>query len=291
MRFWDDFFLQHHLARYTSSQFHRSEGIWFYVPILLLGAFPWTPALFLKAEPAPGLPRVRLFAWCWMLSSLAFFSLSQSKLPGYILPAAPAFAILAGTALAGVQRNRKRALLLFGGFHAVIVAALFIGAGMFEVPARPVYVISGAIAAVSAIALILLMRNQPGKALLAGGGITVTGVLLTATVLFPATTWNESRTLAAAIAPEMSRDRRLLLYNVYDFSLVFYTNARVELTHDGYFPTVTSDRDLYRYLRRHGSLRVVAVNEELEWMQRARFWRIESVLRGPVHSIVHLRLP
>jgi len=34
------------------------------------------------------------FAGCWLIVPVAFFSASQSKLPGYILPAVPAGAFL-----------------------------------------------------------------------------------------------------------------------------------------------------------------------------------------------------
>jgi 4-amino-4-deoxy-L-arabinose transferase-like glycosyltransferase len=38
--------------------------------------------------------QLNLFACCWLIVPIVFFSLSQSKLPGYILPAIPAGAIL-----------------------------------------------------------------------------------------------------------------------------------------------------------------------------------------------------
>src|SRR5262245_15423633 len=44
--FWNDFFLQHHLARYTTAKLHRAESVFFFVPIVLLGMYPWTAALF-----------------------------------------------------------------------------------------------------------------------------------------------------------------------------------------------------------------------------------------------------
>ena len=40
--------------------------------------------------------RLQVFAFAWFLVPLLFFSFSGSKLPGYILPVLPAFALLVG---------------------------------------------------------------------------------------------------------------------------------------------------------------------------------------------------
>src|SRR5262249_50347789 len=45
--FWDVYFYQHQLARYTTG-LHRSEGVLFYIPVMLAGTFPWITAPFLS---------------------------------------------------------------------------------------------------------------------------------------------------------------------------------------------------------------------------------------------------
>lgn len=52
--------------------------------------------------------RMRVFALVWMLVPLAFFSMSGSKLPGYLLPALPGAALLAGERLAAFLRGEER---------------------------------------------------------------------------------------------------------------------------------------------------------------------------------------
>ena len=59
---------------------------------------------FSVKEP-PGNEDLRTFLTLWLLLPILFFSLSQSKLPGYILPAVPAGAIL----LADFIRRREEA--------------------------------------------------------------------------------------------------------------------------------------------------------------------------------------
>jgi 4-amino-4-deoxy-L-arabinose transferase-like glycosyltransferase len=89
------------IGRLTTSQHQRTAPVWFFVPVLLLGAFPWTvPALaalvvavrrWSARRSAAG--RAAAFAAAWALVPLVFFTLPKSKLPGYVLPALPGVAI------------------------------------------------------------------------------------------------------------------------------------------------------------------------------------------------------
>lgn len=103
------FFVHEHLMRYLSTVHHREGGIGYFVPVLLLGAMPWTTLLArrawsdwrgkLKSAPEAGQALVQpsTFLWCWCGFVFVFFSLSGSKLPSYILPMFPALAILAAS--------------------------------------------------------------------------------------------------------------------------------------------------------------------------------------------------
>jgi len=99
-----EFFLQHNLERFASNRFDHPQPFWYYLPVLLLGLFPWTGWLGLPLRQACCRLRARgwrrgwdgrdapLHFWLltWLLAPLVFFSISQSKLPGYLLPAIPA---------------------------------------------------------------------------------------------------------------------------------------------------------------------------------------------------------
>ena len=100
--FVDEFFVQHHFARYVSNKYHHPQPIYFYPAIILLLALPWTPFLIAALVNArrwvwrgdDSASIVRMFALGWLLMPIVFFSFSGSKLPGYILPALPAAALL-----------------------------------------------------------------------------------------------------------------------------------------------------------------------------------------------------
>jgi 4-amino-4-deoxy-L-arabinose transferase-like glycosyltransferase len=96
-RFVDDFILNHNVQRFASTIHNHPGPFWYYLPLLLLGLFPWSglavPGL---ARLAPRESRTDRFVLLWLLLPLAFFSLAASKLPGYILPCVPPLAILMG---------------------------------------------------------------------------------------------------------------------------------------------------------------------------------------------------
>jgi len=101
------FFFEHNFQRYLTPMFQHPQPFWFFVPVLLAAAFPWTvltAPLLLDAARAPKSSGWRdspaMFFACWVAFPLLFFSFSESKLPGYMLPALPPLVLLLATALA-----------------------------------------------------------------------------------------------------------------------------------------------------------------------------------------------
>ncbi|MBU6260686.1 MAG: glycosyltransferase family 39 protein [Burkholderiales bacterium] len=122
------FFVHEHWQRYTTTVHQRGEPIWYFLPQLLLGFLPWiglTPAMLtaLRREDRRGF-RPLLFCACWAASIFVFFSLSDSKLPGYILPVFPALALIAGVALTAMDARRwRRQIVAMALVAAVALAA------------------------------------------------------------------------------------------------------------------------------------------------------------------------
>lgn len=103
------FIFQHNFERYLTPIFQHRQPFWYFLPILLLGLLPWAACLWPTVEE--GLQLWRRKSWnnspgffiaCWAIFPFLFFSFSQSKLPGYILPAIPPLALLIAV---GVQRR------------------------------------------------------------------------------------------------------------------------------------------------------------------------------------------
>ena len=118
------FIIEHNFKRYLTPEFQHIQPFWFYLPVVLIALLPWT-ALFLWSG-VHGVTRVvrthtaqqsKWFLTSWAGFCLLFFSISRSKLPGYILPAIPALVLIFAhslTAMGKIPRWVLRvALLLF----------------------------------------------------------------------------------------------------------------------------------------------------------------------------------
>jgi 4-amino-4-deoxy-L-arabinose transferase-like glycosyltransferase len=95
------FIIEHNFKRYLTPEFQHIQPFWFYVPVLLIVFLPWTALLLWSSIGcAIHIARARhvrpstLFLITWTAFCTLFFSISQSKLPGYINPAIPAIGLL-----------------------------------------------------------------------------------------------------------------------------------------------------------------------------------------------------
>jgi 4-amino-4-deoxy-L-arabinose transferase-like glycosyltransferase len=135
------FFINQNLARYVTDIHHHSEPVYYFLPVLLALLLPWSGWLLLLVSKSPvkGLRCWRrwdpgmLFLACWVLFPVVFFSFSDSKLAGYILPSLPPLALIIGVSLSrwieeSTEPPRLRASM---SLHLMVSAAMAI--------ATPVY--------------------------------------------------------------------------------------------------------------------------------------------------------
>jgi len=122
------FIIEHNFKRFLTPEFQHIQPFWFYVPVLLVAFLPWI-ALFLwsAAEGTAKLWRTRSTSaptWlflCWAGFCLIFFSISKSKLPGYILPSIPALCLIVTRACVTLTSAHRRSFRF-----SLITAALFL---------------------------------------------------------------------------------------------------------------------------------------------------------------------
>lgn len=91
-KFIDVFFINQNIERFISTIHGHDRPFYFYLPVLLLLTFPWTFILISALRRKFGKNEQMLALWA--IVPFVFFSFSGSKLPGYILPVVPAFALL-----------------------------------------------------------------------------------------------------------------------------------------------------------------------------------------------------
>jgi len=184
-QFFRVFFIEHNLERFGTNLYQHSQPFWYYIPVFLLAALPWTffalPALIEAGRKAytqwranPGFTNLGTsnpasatvdgdsddgltsFLFVWIIVPIVFFSISRAKLPGYILPAIPAAALLT----ADYVHRLKAIPRLLTSLHALLCAVLMVGALM---------------------APFAMARQAPPPALQIG--MTITGALIAVMVL------------------------------------------------------------------------------------------------------------
>ncbi|MCL2001532.1 MAG: phospholipid carrier-dependent glycosyltransferase [Planctomycetes bacterium] len=129
--FWNYFLWVEHIQRFfdPSGGQHR-QGFWFFVPVLLGTAIPWSfflPLTAMEAGKRAKTDRLTRYCLCWFVMQFLFFSVCGGKLITYILPGFGPFAILVGDALLDSRRTewlRRSALAGAGTFLAAIAGFL-----------------------------------------------------------------------------------------------------------------------------------------------------------------------
>jgi len=96
------FIIEHNFKRFLTPEFQHIQPFWYYLPIVLIALVPWTFWFLWNAmSGAIKFYRTRQMGeadWlliCWPVFTILFFTISKSKLPGYILPALPPIVLLA----------------------------------------------------------------------------------------------------------------------------------------------------------------------------------------------------
>jgi 4-amino-4-deoxy-L-arabinose transferase-like glycosyltransferase len=117
--FIDDFFWKQHFGRFVSPVLQHGQPVWFYVPVLLIGLFPWTPLLALLFNARFFQDRRIQFLLAWYTWGFVFFSMSRNKLPGYLLPLLPAITALLGIAAAEAREHSPKLMVLLGATAAL----------------------------------------------------------------------------------------------------------------------------------------------------------------------------
>ena len=234
------FWLNHHLARFFTAIHHHAEPVWYYLPVLLVGFFPW---IFFLGTAVSRMWQNRsdwteygseIFLWIWVLVPVVFFSASQSKLAGYILPAIPALAMLVGIELERqlvpdlrTYRLGKIQVALMVAFGLILSVAVLFG---FHFVYR-----SLALGIILALPLALGMigahyymaRSQaPSLFFAVAAGMTLFAALAFWRAAPVVEDYHSARDLSRIALPRISEKRPLVLYRYFHHTALYYTDYK-----------------------------------------------------------------
>lgn len=190
-------FVRETFERVTTRSFHRTAPFWYYLPILPVAAFPWI---------VPALSRAKRWRWvwlarrvnveaqdvmllaCWVLGPLAFFTLNQSKLPQYMLPLLPPFALAAARLLTrrapelggGITSGSRAFAIIAGAIGVLLVSlTLWLPAPINLTPAERAAIPETALAIGAALLAAAALVWYAGRAVRPRPALAVMGYALT----------------------------------------------------------------------------------------------------------------
>lgn len=139
--FWRFFFWNEHIRRFSADNAQHVRPWWFFLPIIAVACLPWAgllPSTLRKTWQEKRQPAIAFLA-LWLLLPLGFFSLSNGKLPTYIMPCLLPLALLMGHTLIDlINRHKARSICLNGLLNFVIGLAAMVVLIYLQI-ARPLY--------------------------------------------------------------------------------------------------------------------------------------------------------
>ena len=239
------FFGVHNVGRFLNAMDNHAGPLFYYVPAIMVGFFPWS--IFLVPSLILLYRRIRRHhAWrpayqlicCWIAVYVGFFSLASTKLPSYIVPAYPALALFTGAFIVAwlqrpeiVHRNWLRGGWLILGLVGVALLIVIPIASHKFLHGDRLSGIFGLAPLVGAVAALWYFEHgQPRRAMLATAGASV--MMITAVLGFAAVRVDRhqnSELLADAIREHATgRSPAVACYQYFRPSLVFYVDHPIE---------------------------------------------------------------
>lgn len=263
-QFFHEFILEHNLARFSTDLYRHREPFWYYLPVTLLALVPWIVFVIVafiesvrtwwaerhsaSSEPEYEL-QFKIFCCCWLVLPVLFFSISQSKLPGYILPAIPAGAALLADYLHQRLEKDGSVSKWLGVLHALVAAApivpgLLIGyvIGQHRFPGGKPMLVALTIALVLAVGIALTLTSRLGVRMMRF--VTLIPVVLVIAVVVK---WGSraidqtlsARPLAVELADMETKPLPIAVCGTsreLEFGLAFYRNQPIARYELGNFP-------------------------------------------------------
>jgi 4-amino-4-deoxy-L-arabinose transferase-like glycosyltransferase/multidrug transporter EmrE-like cation transporter len=241
---WAEFYFVHeHFARFLTTEHHRVEPWYFFVPLLILGFLPWSswlPATLRLGWAATSARfQTNRFLLIWAVSTFAFFSASGSKLPAYILPIFPALVLLLAQLLARVDARvvTRHGLLLIVFWFLFAAAAFVFGDRAATRPspehyrAMAMWLLAGGFVA-GFITGAAVWIAKPQRAKLAVVLISLASFVFLICAMFGYQAYaplRSSHHLAELLRPTLAPDTPVFSVNTYDQTFPYYLNRTVIL--------------------------------------------------------------
>lgn len=300
--FVDQFFIQHHFARFVSNKFHHPQPFYFYLPVMVLLALPWTAFLaggLLRAPRRKGREesvedKLHAFSLAWLIAPILFFSFSGSKLPGYVLPALPGAALLAGEYLSRFVRGGEgnRVMRLTGVILLVLALSGIIYATSTGEITTVCALLIVAPLALAGVFAIFLRGRRAFRAEIVCSAMFISIALTLNCAIGPVAARESTRDLLQSGAARGYVSTTVFYMLAADRTAEFYAGGRLGYQPDGEPLRFDGAQELAAAARAHGGTALVLIPTELE-KQLTDYADIEAEKIGSNGSLslfaVHVR--
>jgi 4-amino-4-deoxy-L-arabinose transferase-like glycosyltransferase len=233
------FIIDQHVNRYLWSHEH-GEPAWFFLPLLPAACFPWgllpivDPRLWWQHRTWRGWGAGTRLLLLWIATTVAFFSLSTSKLITYILPVLPPLAVLLARMLTlGANSDRTQCFARAGWFLLVLGLAVGLAAGLtpmfsdhWRVPhIVPYLYVTGLLLAATGVGVRRALRARYADMPLLTLGAGALALMLVCSAAH--SLGYSYRNLGRAAAAVMNPEDRLAVYRHLVHGITFYSRHRV----------------------------------------------------------------
>ncbi len=243
------FFIHEHFERFLLKEHHREAAWYTFFVLLAAGSVPWVGVLVQSlwqgakrdtgTDLAPGPFRPRLMLLVWLVFIVLFFTKSNSKLPGYILPVFPAAALLIANYLdVGSRRGRMVTSAITALLGVALLAtvpfmtrfAKHAGEDQLFAAYQPWVLAAGFVATLGGVLGLIYARQMKRDLMvlaLAVASFASTELLMCG--FEPIAKARAGTKLMPQISAELKHDATIYSVGIYEQSLTFYLRRPVVL--------------------------------------------------------------
>ena len=157
------FFIHEHFARFLTTVHERVEPWWYFLPLVILALAPWIARLSPSLRATWQGPMAGRFLMVWSGVVLVFFSVSQSKLPPYIMPMMAPLAVLLAAGISSKWGVVRQATWINGALIAFIAGGLVVFAAHKHSTIPLQMMVWSAFAVLASAAAVLIFRRIPAS--------------------------------------------------------------------------------------------------------------------------------
>ncbi|MCD6419945.1 MAG: hypothetical protein J7L41_04435, partial [Synergistetes bacterium] len=227
--FIDTFLGYHNVTRFLEPEHQEGAHYYYYLPIIALGFFPWIGFIFPIFKYVKRAWSNDKFLVIWSLWVFVFFTLSQTRLPSYILPMFPPLAILMAKYFYASIRDDK-----FPKWCAFVplIIALFMSFVFYKANRveglsyqAAITLFTVVVIALSSVHIFFVFRRMFNVSVYALYSLAVFFLVFSVVVIFPLVgQYNSTRVFASDLKRLVKPETVFIIHELHVPSVIFYTD-------------------------------------------------------------------